>query len=103
MDRLLSFCHVKVREALQESDGAFGVDGVLGILNRTVFYVVLRKKLLRAFTAGSARAVVTPFQFVFHGRLLFGSRGNPRAWTYPGSNDLAIHQKVAQDRSEKPT
>ena len=33
-------------------------------LHHTVFYIIQRKKLLRAFTTRSARTVITPFQYL---------------------------------------
>ena len=67
MDGLLPLRHIQIRDPLQKVQGPISVDGILRVLNLSVTYVILRKKLLRAFAAGSARAVVPPFQRLGHG------------------------------------
>ena len=58
--------HVQVLDPLQEGQGSIRVYGVLRVLNLAITDAVLRKKLLRAFAARSARAVVPPLQVVGH-------------------------------------
>ncbi len=70
VNRLLPLCHIEICDPLQKGQSSIGVHRIFGLLDRAVFDVVLRKKLLRAFAAGSARAVVPPLQSAGHGRLL---------------------------------
>ena len=66
VNRLLSLGHIEISDPFQKGQGSISVHGIFGLLDRAVFDVVLRKKLLRAFAAGSARAVVPPLQSECH-------------------------------------
>lgn len=82
VDTLFAFGHEEVGDALQQLQCGFRLDGVLtGALYLPVGDVVLRKKLLRAFAARSARAVVAPLEVAAHAclRWMMG-RPNLRGW-----------------------
>lgn len=71
VEDLLSFGDSQLCDAVQDSQGGFASNRLPGgALYDTVANPVLRKKLLRAFAALSARSVVPPFELGRHDVLL---------------------------------